>query len=128
MTIEQIKESYMLKIIKKSLMREYPWIKDVEIEEKDFDDYKTVIFLYIYFDPYELGEQMDWKVARWVKPGYDGGTTLSMFYDGNNPDYRDLTYEVNDFVDDVRISPAIPDELKIPPPKNSWSVSGYISI
>jgi hypothetical protein len=128
MTIEQIKDSYMFKIIKKSLMKEYPWIKDVEIEEKDFDDYKTVIFLYIYFDPYELGEQMDWEVARWVKPGYDGGTTLSMFYDGNNPDYRDLTYEVNDFVDDVRISPAIPDELKIPPPKNSWSVSGYISI
>lgn len=127
MTIEQIKESYMFRIIKKALMRQYPWIKDVEIDGKNFNDYKTVIFLDIYFDPYELGEQMDWEVARWVTPGYDGGTTLSLFYNGNNPEYRHLTDEVNDFIDEVRISPAIPDELKLPPPKNAWSISGFIS-
>ena len=127
MTVEQVKESYMLRIIKKTLMREYPWIKDVEIDDRDFDDYKTIIFLRAYIDPYELGEQMDWEVARWVTPGYDGGTTLSLFYNGNNPEYRHLTDEVNDFIDEVRISPAIPDELKLPPPKNAWSISGFIS-
>ena len=128
MTIEQIKESYMFRIIKKALMREYPWIKDVEVDEKDFNDYKTIIFLRAYIDPYELGEEMDWEVARWVTPGYDGGTTLSMFFKRNDPDYYGLTDEVNEFIDEVRISPAIPDELKLPPPKNAWSITDFISI
>ena len=127
MTVEQVKESYMFRIIKKTLMREYPWIKDVEIDEKDFDDYKTIIFLRAYIDPYELGEEMDWEVARWVEPGYDGGTSVGMFFKGNNPEYRELTDEINDFVDEIRISPAIPDDLKLPPPKNSWSITDFIS-
>ena len=101
MTVEQLKESYMFRIIKRALMKQYPWIKDVEIDEKDFDDYKTIIFLRAYIDPYELGEQMDWEVARWVTPGYDGGTTLSLFFKGNDPDYMELTDEVNEFIDEI---------------------------
>lgn len=118
----------MFRIIKKALMREYPWIKDVEVDEREFNDYKTIIFLRAYIDPYELGEQMDWEVAQWVTPGYDGGTTLSLFFKRNDPDYYGLTDEVNEFIDEVRISPAIPDELKLPPPKNAWSITDFISI
>lgn len=127
MTVEQLKESYMFKIIKRALMKQYPWIKDVEIDEKDFDDYKITIFLNVYIDPYELGEEMGWEVARWVEQGYFAGTSVGMFFKGSNPEYRELSDEVNDFVDEIRLSPAIPDDLRIPPPKNSWSISEFVS-
>jgi hypothetical protein len=47
MTKEEIENTYEFKIIKKAVMREFPFIKDVFISEddsKELDEYK-----YIYF-------------------------------------------------------------------------------
>jgi hypothetical protein len=127
MTYDQVKNSYILKIVKRALMKQYPWIKDVELEQNDFDDYKTVMFLNLYIDPYMLGDENDWTVASWVKPGYDAGTTIGMFFKERFP-YHEVSDDVNGFIDNVTDSPAIPEELRLPKPKNSFHVSSFISI
>jgi hypothetical protein len=80
MTYEQIKDSYPFRIVRRALMKQYPWIKDVELDQDDFDNYKTVIFLNLYIDPHMLGDENDWTVASWVKPGYNAGSTIGMFF------------------------------------------------
>ena len=127
MTYEQVNNSYVLKIIKRVLMREYPWIKDVELEQNDFVDYKIVMFVKLYIDPYELGYENDWTVASWVKPGYDAGITIGMFFKERFP-YHEISDDVNHFIDSVTDSPAIPEELRLSKPRNSFHVGSYISI
>lgn len=108
-------------------MREYPWIKDVELEQNDFDNYKTVMFLNLYIDPHMLGDENDWTVASWVKPGYDAGITIGMFFKERFP-YHEISDDINHFIDNVTDSPAIPEELRLSKPRNSFHVGSYISI
>jgi hypothetical protein len=127
MTYEQIKDSYPFRIVRRALMKQYPWIKDVELDQDDFDNYKTVIFLNLYIDPHMLGDENDWTVASWVKPGYNAGSTIGMFFIERFP-YHEVSDDVNHFIDNVTDSPAIPDELRLSKPRNSFHVGSYISI
>jgi hypothetical protein len=127
MIYDQVKDSYLFRIVKRALMKQYPWIKDVELDKDDFDNYKTVMFLNLYIDPYILGDENDWTIASWVKPGYDAGTTIGMFFN-ERFQYHEISDDVNDFIGNVTDSPAIPEELKIPKPKNSFHVGSFISI
>ncbi len=126
MRYEQVNNSYIFKIIKRALKTQYPWIIDVELDEHEFDNYKTTMFLNLYIDPRMLGDEYGWTVAPWVKPGYDAGSTIGMFFKDRGS--LRLNDEVDDFMWDVTSSPAIPDDLKPPPPKNNFSVGSYISI
>ena len=127
MTAEEVKESYMFRIIKRALMKEYPWITNVEVNEEEFDNYFRVIFLNVFIDPYILGEEYDWEVARWVEPGYNS-SSVGLFFKDRHPQFSELNVEVNNFIWSVINSPAIPDELKLPKPKDDFSVGDYISI
>lgn len=127
MTADEVKQSYMFRIIKRALMKQYPWIKDVEVNEEEFDNYFRVIFLNVFIDPYILGEEYDWEVARWVEPGYNS-SSVGLFFKDRHPQFSDLNVEVNNFIWSVINSPAIPDELKLPKPKDDFSVGDYISI
>lgn len=127
MTVDQVKDSYMFRIIKRALMKQYPWIKDVEVDEEDFEEYNYNLFLKLYIDPSILAEENDWTIASWVEPGYDAGSTVGMFF-RDRGSFSHINDEVNDFLDDVSHSPAIPEDLKLPSQRNNFAVGSFISI
>jgi len=118
MTSEEILNNYTYKIVRKVLMREYPWIKDVQLDIPGLEKYKYVLFLDIYIDPYELGNEYDWKVARWIdsavrnKEDYDT-TVISMYFEGSTDEMRETTQLLNDTIEATQKSPAIPQDLRM---------------
>ena len=57
MTKEEIENTYEFKIIRKAVMREFPFIKDIIISEEDektFGGYKYVYFVTAIIDPFVM--------------------------------------------------------------------------
>ena len=100
-------------------MREYPWIKDVQLDVPRLENFTYVIFLDIFIDPYELGKEQEWDVARWIDRSVEQGEqyesmSLSLFFVGSTEDMRELKNDVNTTIEDVQQSPAIPPEMRMP--------------
>ena len=125
-TIEEMKQSYMFKIVRRALMREYKWIKDVMLDEEDYEQYEYNTFLILKIDPYELAEEEQWEVAPWVNkdPNYHS-SLLSMFFKGNNKRYGELSQSIEDLLDKIVRSPAIPNELRLKPPRQGFAIGDY---
>jgi hypothetical protein len=119
MTQEEVENNYTYKIVRKVLMREYPWIKDVQLDVPRLENFTYVIFLDIFIDPYELGKEQEWDVARWIDRSVEQGEqyesmSLSLFFVGSTEDMRELKNDVNTTIEDVQQSPAIPPEMRMP--------------
>ena len=119
MTYEQLIDNYEYKIAKKMLLREHSWIKDVNIKVDEITKW-NLIFLEITIDPYELGRQEDWTVARYVginikDNGEYWSPYLSTFYkDTTWEEVRPLQDSVNKSLESIHTSPALPTELRLP--------------
>ena len=119
MTYEQLIDNYEYKIAKKMLLREHSWIKDVNIKVDEINKW-NLIFLEITIDPYELGRQEDWTVARYVginikDNGEYWSPYLSTFYkDTTWEEARPLQDSVNKSLESIHTSPALPTELRLP--------------
>jgi len=129
MTEEEIKDNYTYKIIRKVLMREFPWIKDVQLDVPGLEKFDYVLFLDVYIDPYELGEERGFNVARWIESYIrnkeDYYTSLiTMYFDGSTDEMREVTQEVNDTISATQNSPAIPQDLRLPE-KKRFMVGSY---
>lgn len=127
MEIDVVKKSYMFKIVKRALMNQYKWIKDVTIDEEDYEKYTYNIFLKLKIDPYMLAEENQWEVAPWMikDPNYSS-TGLSMFFKGRSEKYRDISDSIDDLLQDIIMSPAIPNDLRLPRPKQNFVVGSYM--
>ena len=118
-TLDELYDNYQYKVIKKALMREYPWIKDVWVKEDELDKY-NLIFLNIEIDPLMLGEERGWTVTPWVEKAYESGKNyngmyISLFYDNVDRDNtRGLQNELGDLANSVGKSPAFPKDLLLP--------------
>jgi hypothetical protein len=129
MTEEEIQNNYTYKIVRKVLIREFPWIKDVQLYVPGLDTYKYVLFLDLYIDPYELGNERGYKVARWIdsavrnKEDYDT-TVITMYFEGSTDEMRAITQEVNDTIEEIQNSPAIPQDMRLPE-KKRFMVGSY---
>lgn len=116
LTLDELYDNYQYKVVKKALMREYPWIKDVWVKEDELNKY-GLIFLNIEIDPVMLGEEREWTMTPWVEKAHGSGKNyngmyLSMFYDGVDRDNaRDLQNELGELANSVGKSPAFPKDL-----------------
>lgn len=117
-TPEEINDNYEFKVVKKALMREYPWIKNVTVDENNLSKY-SLIFLDFDIDPIKLGEEMDWELTPWVRRAYEEGKEykglyLSLFFNGVGYDEtKDLTDDMTELMRSVGQSPAFPPDLRI---------------
>jgi hypothetical protein len=119
MTKEDLENNYEYKVVKRALMREFPWIKDVTFDPNELDTY-NLIFLNLSVDPEKMGEQYDWVMNRWVKDAWEKGQR----YSGNYPSLLfNVSYEVGrDTVSDpfvkmleqIHNSPALPEDMRLP--------------
>jgi len=119
MTAEQVENNYTYKVIRKVLMREYPWIKDVRLDTSRMENFRYVIFLDLFIDPYVLGKEHDWKVARWIESSIRNNEqyesmSLSLFFIESTDEMREQKKEVERTISDVQESPAIPPDMRLP--------------
>jgi hypothetical protein len=119
MTPEELQNNYEYKVVRRALMREYPWIKDVTFDPEELDLY-NLIFLNLIVDPAKMGEQYGWEMNTWVKRAYEEG----QMYRGNYPSLLfKITYEVgrDEIIDpitrmfgEIHSSPALPEDMRLP--------------
>ena len=117
-TLEELYDNYEFKVVKKAIMREFPWIENVTVDPEQLQKY-SLIFLNFDVDPIKLGEQMGWTVTPWVKKAYEQGKEykgmyLSLLFDKvNYEDTRDIANSIEELARSVHNSPALPHDLKI---------------
>ena len=129
MTQEEVENNYTYKIIRKVLMREYPWIKDVQLDVPGLEKFEYALFLDIYINPYELGEERGYSVARWIEASIRNNedyytSVITMYFDGSTDEMREITQEVNRTIEATQNSPAIPPDLRLPENKR-FMVGSY---
>ena len=129
MTAEEIQNNYTYKIVRKVLMREFPWIKDVQLDIPGLEKFQYVLFLDVFIDPYELGKEHGWNVARWIESAIRNSedyytSVITMYFEGSSDEMRAITQEVNDTIEATQNSPAIPVDMRLPDNKR-FMVGSY---
>lgn len=122
MTKEDILNSYHFKIVKKMLLRELPFIKDVDINESDLKVYNT-LFLNITIDPYVLSQMLGlpiWNViTNYHRRGEDYITPfMAMLFDTptRHEDAKQISDLIENILEGVEKSMTLPKELKLTRP------------
>jgi len=118
-TPEELENNYEYKVVKRALMKEYPFIKGVEIDPNELDVY-NLIFLNFIVDPIQMGEIYGWELSPWVQTAIERGQR----YIGNYPSllfrvsYEEgketLTNDMNKMFEEIHDSPALPQDLRLP--------------
>ena len=116
-TPEELYDNYTFKLIKRALMREFPYIKNVFVGDFDLGKYNT-IFLNFEFDPKIWEEMYDDEFQGWLKKEMDKGkyvdvafpmTASNMTYE----EYQPIRKSIEKVMLQVASSEAVPRELKI---------------
>jgi hypothetical protein len=118
MTAQEIQDNYTFKVIKKVITREFPWIKDIKVDQEGLSRFEYTIFFDLFIDPYELAEMKGWTVPRWIDSAVRDGeeyksTLLSLFFNESNDDMRRLKELITKTLETVKSSPAIPEDMRL---------------
>jgi len=119
MTEQELYDNYTFKVIKRALMREFPFIKNVYVKDPDsIDKYKSFIFLDVDINPYELSHQYGLKVDpithKYLRRGEPyWAPYLSMFIKSGVEDTYPIKQAINELVHSIQKSTAIPQEFKL---------------
>ena len=130
MSGDDLRNNYEFKVVRRVLIREYPWIKDVTFYEDELDVY-NIIFLNLTIDPIEMGETYGHDMNSWVKTAIGRGEKYKGTYPSLilNISYLDgqdeITKPINDTISQVHKSPALPEDLRLPRGR-MFQVGNYI--
>lgn len=117
-TVEELYDNYEFKVVRRAIMKEYPWIKNVTVTQDNLDKYNT-IFLDFEVDLPRLLETYGWEPYRsaqraWDENKYFHAMHLSLF--GDVP-YEAAKTAVTDDMEKLFVaihdSPALPKDLKL---------------
>jgi hypothetical protein len=114
---EQLYDNYTFKLLKRSLMREFPYIKNVFVNFFDLGRYNT-IFLNFDFDPAIWEQMYNDPMVKWLKDVTDEGGYIDLSYPTTATDmaydeYQPIKKSIQKVMSDVFNSEAVPLELKI---------------
>jgi hypothetical protein len=114
---EQLYDNYTFKLIKRSLMREFPFIKNVFVNQSDLGKY-NIIFLNFDFDPAIWGEMYDDPMVSWLRDVTDKGGYVDLSYpttatNMEYEEYQPIKKSIEKVMSEVANSEAVPQELKI---------------
>ena len=123
-TKEEVESSPMFKIIKKAIMRKYPWIKDIYAgDEEDMKKYSSMLFLDADIDAQQLADENEWTLEQWVNPDLqrriynrDHFNTVYLsvlFTKPSDEEARALQSDIDDEMKRIQKSDAIPSDIKI---------------
>lgn len=111
----ELENTYEFKVIRKMLMRTYPWIKEVSVDS--IGGY--LIYVRLIINPYELAVEKDWKIQHYFRRRLIDGKSIEssyfqVIYDITFDEGRDFVSEIEDSMNAVRKTSALPYELKFP--------------
>jgi len=123
-TKEEVEASPIFRIVKKGLMRKYPWIKKVmSSDDESVQKYTSMLFLEVDIDIKELADQQGWTLEPWVTDSkvysWRGSKFTSSPYLGilvsnlYSDQARDLQNEIDSDIKRMQKSDVIPSEYKI---------------
>jgi hypothetical protein len=119
MTTDEFKNLYEFKLIKKSIMREFPFVKDIIVKDEDINKWSYNSYVEFVIDPYILSNIYNikvWDIAtKSLKRGEPFlGTSLSLFFIGGDDSNvaNNIHKDMETLMDSIHKSPAIPQELK----------------
>jgi hypothetical protein len=120
MTGDEVRNSYEFKVVRKALMREFPFVKDVLVDDENLSKYKYILPVNLVIDPFVISLQ--YNVG--IKPLYlkmikndDSFMTASldmMFTDRDK--VKEIDMQMDKLSREVHNSPALPNEYKLPQP------------
>lgn len=119
MTEQELYDNYTFKVIKRALMREFPFIKNVYVKDPaTIDQYKSFIFLDVDINPYEMSHMYGLKVDRitdkYLRRGEPyWGPYLSLFVSGGVEETWPIKKAISDLMYSIQKSTAIPQEFKL---------------
>ena len=123
-TKEEVESSPMFKIIKRAIMRKYPWIKDIYAgDEEDLIKYSSMLFLDADIDAQQLADEKGWTLESWATPDAQRRTYNRDYFDTvylsvlfTKPFYeesRELQNDIDGEMKRIQKSDAIPSDIKI---------------
>ena len=116
-TTEELYDNYTFKLIRRALMRGFPFIKGVFVNPFDLGKYNT-IFLNFDYDPTIWGEMYNDPMVKWLKDVKDEGKYIDLSYPTTGTkmgyeEYQPIKKSIEKVMSDVFNSEAVPRELKI---------------
>lgn len=123
LTLEQLYNNYQFKLIKRTLMREYPWVVDVRATEEDLIKYKSIVFVNIVFDGPRFEKDTGLKLASWAYEPWASNNVLylsTFIKNDQEREAKDLQREMQNLVTTIANSTVIPNELRLPK-----TITGY---
>ena len=113
-TTEDIMKTMEYKVMKKTLMRQYPFVKDV-IPTDDHEKYKTLSFFNVIIDLKKLEEYMGSPINSILSRMITATPYLSMFYDEPKDSIKakDTQKDMEDLMIRVHKSNAIDPSMKM---------------
>ena len=131
---DELYRNYEYKVTVKALKREFPFIKDVRIDEDKINQY-GLIFLELYIDPYEMAKMYNLTPSEYIMSSvmkgedYFNGPVVnpSIYFKESYNDIRHITDGIDRLIDDVHKSNAIPMTMKMFHGRK-LSVGGYVVI
>ena len=130
MTPEELQNNYEFKVVRRALMKEYPWVKDVTFNPEELDMY-NLIFLNLIVDPLQMGEAYGYEMNPWVKSRVDRGenyhgTFPSLIFNVQFEQGKDeVTEPIDSMIREIHNSPALPEDLRLPRGRQ-FQVGSYI--
>ena len=133
-TKEEVEASPIFRIVKKGLMRKYPWIKKVmSSDDESVQKYTSMLFLEVDIDIKELADQEGWTLESWVGDSkiyswrgreFTSSPYLAMFVvKGDSDQARELQNEIDSDIKRMQKSDVIPSEYKI---DKTMGISNFI--
>jgi len=131
---EELYSNYEYKVTVKALKREFPFIKDVRIDEDNINRY-GLIFIEIYIDPYQMAKIYNLTPSEFIMSSIMKGEdyfngpviTPSIYFKEEQPVVKPITEAIDTLIDDVHKSNAIPSTMKMFHGRK-LAVGGYIVI
>ena len=121
MTKEEVENNYEFKVTKRALMREFPFIKDVNFKHnEDVDKWNSTVYINLDIDPFVMSQMYGlplWNViVDYLRRGESYWSPyVSIFLDGDNRvnDAEPIKRAIGELVHGIHKSPAVPNELKL---------------
>ena len=131
---EELYSNYEYKVTVKALKREFPFIKDVRIDEDNINRY-GLIFIEIYIDPYQMAKIYNLTPSEFIMSSIMKGEdyfngpviTPSIYFKEEQPVVKPITESIDTLIDDVHKSNAIPSTMKMFHGRKI-AVGGYVVI
>ena len=116
-TVEELYDNYEFKVVKRAIMKEFPWITDVTVTQDNLDRYST-IFLDFEVDLPRLLETYEWEPYRsaqraWDENKYFHSMHLSLLGNISFEEAKPVNRAIEKLYEGVHNSPALPKDLRL---------------